>query len=371
MSTRFEPVEGSLFAPLEEGDLSINQNSTSPLGLAFHPNMPNLLFGLLDERRLAVWDRNREPEPIRVGGVGPKAESAILAERVCPHEVGWIQGFDISRDGTWLVTVGSDRTLRRWSLHTGLPEGEPEVRRGAHEDWVQDTAVSPDGRFVATAGADGVVKLWNPELEPVATFEGHPGTVRTVAWVGNSSLVSGCTGGELILWDPASPGSEPVHRVEHCKPIPHRQIGSGTGRWASGVRRLAVSHDGRLVAAADKDFVVLYESTSLRPLARVKANIEVVFHPRREVLFAGTGVVGAWDLTETELDPDAKKPRELKSALASFKRGAGQSGAGIALSKKGDVLALGNATGVIRLWNVEVGEDGARSSARVNPGVDR
>jgi WD40 repeat protein len=69
---------------------------------------------------------------------------------------GSISGVALSSDGRFLVSAGSDSTLRIHDLaeHTCI-----KVIQG-HEGAVEDVRISMDGRFAATAGIDGMVKTW-------------------------------------------------------------------------------------------------------------------------------------------------------------------------------------------------------------------
>jgi WD40 repeat protein len=71
-----------------------------------------------------------------------------------------IADFELSADGTQLLTGGFDSTARIWDYATGK-----EVQRFVgHPTSVEAVAFAPDGRHIVTAGADdnaGSVRLWN------------------------------------------------------------------------------------------------------------------------------------------------------------------------------------------------------------------
>ncbi len=70
---------------------------------------------------------------------------------------------------------------------------------------------SPDGKRLAVGGGnpseDGIVELisW-PTGEPLATFHGHSDSVRSVAWIDGSRLLTASIDREIHLWDSGVPG---------------------------------------------------------------------------------------------------------------------------------------------------------------------
>jgi WD40 repeat protein len=62
-----------------------------------------------------------------------------------------------SPDGTWLVSVSCDRTLRIWDAATGKPISEPLM---GHTDWVWAIAVSPDGTRLVSGSWDKTIRLY-------------------------------------------------------------------------------------------------------------------------------------------------------------------------------------------------------------------
>lgn len=82
-----------------------------------------------------------------------------------------IYDFDLSPDGTQIITVGASRKLNFWDLETGnLVYSLP-----AHDLGINNVCYSPNGNLIASGGDDNLVKIWDvsskQELVSAVTFE--------------------------------------------------------------------------------------------------------------------------------------------------------------------------------------------------------
>ena len=102
-----------------------------------------------------------------------------------------------------VVSGGEDKTIRVWNIETG-----ESLKTLKNDKWVYAVAETEDGKIVSGDGG-GKVKVWDIEKEDcVATFEGHTGTVMSVA-VWGKLVVSGS-------WDTTvSERSEKGHHSRH------------------------------------------------------------------------------------------------------------------------------------------------------------
>lgn len=112
----------------------------------------------------------------------------------------------VSKDGGRMITR-SDGGLELWDRILGHNRGTLSVGgqgEGATADSDGNTAVafSPNGRRIVTGGLDGVVRLWDGRSgQPLQSWKGHPGRVRSVAFSPDGSLIlTGSSDGTARLW---------------------------------------------------------------------------------------------------------------------------------------------------------------------------
>jgi WD40 repeat protein len=85
------------------------------------------------------------------------------------HPDGGIRHLVYTPDGSGVLVVRMDGTVRLWDATTGRQLGPPLGRDGANA-----IAVSPNGRFLAAAGIDGRIAVW----EPAVLLAGDPDPIR-------------------------------------------------------------------------------------------------------------------------------------------------------------------------------------------------
>jgi WD40 repeat protein len=260
----------------------------------------------------------------------------------------------VSPDGKWVVTGGSDRRLKLWAWADGNPTDKPTHDIEAHTDWVEGVAFSPDGKSLVTGGADNAVKVLNAaDLSPVKTLTGHTGFVRDVAWLPDgSAFVSGAEDGKVLLWDAKK--SEPIRTISYGGA--NEQFGQNPA--LSGVHRLHVSRDGKLLAASGGKLTTVFELATGIPLAQADLDAQGCFSPTDDLLAAGSNNVKVVLIDAAKFQP-AKADKNGKlgtpgplpgKELAQIKLG--DFSLGMRFSSDGKLLGLGRADGKVEVWEV-------------------
>jgi WD40 repeat protein/predicted Ser/Thr protein kinase len=145
------------------------------------------------------------PEPFRQWEWRHFHSQLDKASRILTGHEGPVRGATFSPDGSRLVSVAQDHTLRLWEPATGR---EIAMARGQQGESVAAVAFSPDGRRLASGGVDGSVRIWDAQTgAPLGVWRGHAGPVEALAFSRDGSrLVStaGLAENTSRLWDTAA-----------------------------------------------------------------------------------------------------------------------------------------------------------------------
>ena len=233
--------------------------------LCFAPQQNILAVGCKNGK-IFLWDLDRN----------------VLGGSLVGHN-GPVVSLRFNSDGRSLASQGQDRKILIWPVSN---EVGPETVADAlqHKESVVSLAFSPDGCQLASASLEDEkqVKLWDMKSGQVKSIS-HPTYVRSVAFSPSGKwLVSGCEDGWIRTWNVAtqerkacvqfpkkttvmalaiaadgwlaaggSDGSVFLFRLNEYGEL--ESLPSWTSNQkASGVNHLAFSHDGKLLAIAEK-----------------------------------------------------------------------------------------------------------------------
>jgi WD40 repeat protein len=346
-------IEGSLRGSLPPQADFVTDVATSPDG--------QWMTTASTDGRVLVWSPGPQQSP-----TAPTYE--LLAHRGAVIQVRYL------REGTVVMSLGIDGTVRRWEL--------PQVPRFAQHDGVLDMDLSREGSLLATAGRDGhafIVDSHGLSKPPVAT-------------------VSADTPLRVVLFDPTEPHRLLTLRRNDRFPTLWRWGGEGKPERlhkyetpplpAFELVSLAISPDGKTVAGGDiRGTIRLWDATTgtLRTDRQVPGTGQpadsVAFDPTGQLLAAtDSGGVRLWrwgtaeqptllphpHATSVTFDPsgehlastagegtvkiwtrEGKPDRELVAH--------GRLSSSPAFSGDGGLLAVGTAEGLVEAWDVHSG----------------
>jgi WD40 repeat protein len=192
--------------------------------------------------------------------------------------------------GTTLASAGKDGTARLWDLGGG-----PPVVLQGHTDEVLSVAFRPDGTEVATGSKDRTARLWDAatgaELLRLPQLGEHDGPVSAVAFLNGGHMLISAAGnrinaaepGGVQLWQSAAAvrklgephGAWALAATPHGKTLAWAGGGKRVTVWditrqdhqlyrplSKGVLAVALSADGRTLAATDDWSIRLWDTAS-------------------------------------------------------------------------------------------------------------
>jgi WD40 repeat protein len=273
------------------------------------------------------------------------------------------------------LAIAGDGGMRLWTVDAQPPADAPSLTN----DRIHSLAFSPDGQLLAASTVDGTVFLWkNMLLHPTRTLlSGPSGTVTSVAFSAGSHRLAVCTEHNLMLWDRLTADHPTRMPLLHYRgelngaafnPKNAQQLVAVTNKgtlviWdsltspsrppldsgAMDLFSVAFSSDGRFLAAATQDRIIMWDHLTHRSDLRGPKVDSLAFSPVSPMLASGSanGIINLWDMASPPCsnfwNPIPQSPCDRTPADSTRQVN------GIALSPDGRWLAASTASNVI-LW---------------------
>ncbi|XP_060941342.1 WD repeat domain-containing protein 83-like [Limanda limanda] len=128
--------------------------------------------------------------------------------RTIDCQQGAVRAVRFNADGSYLMSCGSDKSLKLWSLSRGTLLQS----YSGHRYEVLDADGSYDNNLICTCSSDKTVILWDvPTGQVTRKLRGHAGKVNCVQFNKDPNVIfSGSIDGTVRCWDIRSRGHEPA-----------------------------------------------------------------------------------------------------------------------------------------------------------------
>ncbi len=210
--------------------------------------------------------------------------------RTVPAHLNRIHTVKFTHNGKRLLTAGGDNIIKMWNTN-----GTFLARREGHESTVFDIEISPDKKIILTASEDRTIKVWQPSGNLRSLFRGHIAGVTDVV-LHDNLMISASWDGTIRLWNWQQ------WQAGFVITTPLQTLWGHQG----GVRGIALSRDGEMIASASWDQTVKIWNTKGEVLATLTEHdepvVKVAISPDGKMLASGSedDTIKLWNLDRTQ-----------------------------------------------------------------------
>ncbi len=241
-----------------------------------------------DGRRLAIADdsHGQSSYPIRILDIQTGTQYPA-----CIGHTDGVEFATFAATERFLMSAGTDRTLRCWATDSGRQLACIE----AHEGAINAMAYSSRRQFVATASVDKMVRIWDFAKRQLKCCLSMDNSITCVAWLDDGRWLAVCSGDRLFIWDAdnLAPTTPPIgHRIEQY---------SSSGPRGNVYRQLTISlsADGRRLSTTDALGVTLeWDLATGRPMpASGNEHSLSTMRPNHDARYSWQAVDGVSEMT--------------------------------------------------------------------------
>ncbi|KAI6038996.1 WD40-repeat-containing domain protein [Pisolithus marmoratus] len=229
---------------------------------------------------------------------------------------GAVWSTKLSLDASKAVSGSADFTAKVWDTYSG-----EALHSFPHNHIVRTVAISPDLSHIVTGGQEKKVRIFDlrrPDAEPQFLCDGQPtaheGTVKSVVWIGDQTVVSAGEDGMLWWWDIRSrqrvmslPFPEAVTSMEHSTPTNRLVVTSGTSTHSltlpyrpSSASLHPILQDRFVTGSTQDEWVRVHglDGEEREVLKGHHGPVHCVeFSPDGEMYASGSGTIRLWQTT--------------------------------------------------------------------------
>jgi WD40 repeat protein len=305
------------------------------------------------EGTLKIWDLNSAIEPTYYEGEGCEGIRAVA----------------VTADGKLAISGYRDGMVKVRDLQNGKELCE----LSGHNVSINAVAITEDGTFALSASCDDLLKIWDLEnARELPSLTGHTRCINSIALTVDGKLALTCSiDGIIKIWN--------LEKINEYKTFP------GSVGWDAK----AVTNDGKLeVSASSGRTLKVYDNENKREIRELKGHdnwvYAVAINSDRETIVSWSedGTIKVWDiksgkelktlnsLSIKELPEDKDRDQKLITEAAKTvdgelaisrgkkkERTPPRSINALAITADGKFAASGHINGVLKVWDLENGNE--------------